>query len=231
MKFRSLIFLVLSLTILSCNGQSVTNAKVIEAKDFFEKINAAQNLQLLDVRTPEEFAAEHIDNAKNVNWLGDTFILDAEKFDKTKPLFIYCKSGSRSKLAGKKLEELGFTTIYELEGGFLKWSAEGLNKPLDKVVGMSSQEYQELVNTDKTVLVDFYADWCAPCKEMAPYLKKMETELAGNVIIIRLDADKNKTLMSEMKIDVLPTLLLYKNKEVKWTHSGFISEKDLRKQL
>ena len=66
---------------------------------------------------------------------------------------------------------------------------------------------------------------------MKPYLLKMEKELADKVVIIRLDADKNKTLISEMKISELPTLLLYENKEVKWKHSGFISEEDLKKQL
>ena len=66
---------------------------------------------------------------------------------------------------------------------------------------------------------------------MKPYLLQMEKELADKVVIIRLDADKNKTLISEMKISELPTLLLYENREVKWKYSGFISEEDLKKQL
>ena len=96
---------------------------------------------------------------------------------------------------------------------------------------MCSQEYAELLNTDKKVLIDFNAKWCAPCKKMAPYLDKMQKEMADKVVIIRLDADENKTLISEMKIEELPTLLLYENKEVKWKHSGYISEEDLKKQL
>ena len=59
----------------------------------------------------------------------------------------------------------------------------------------------------------------------------MQKDLADKVVIIRLDADENKTLTKEMKIDALPTLLLYENKEIKWQHSGFISEEDLKKQL
>ena len=96
---------------------------------------------------------------------------------------------------------------------------------------MSSQEYAKLLNSDKKVLIDFYAEWCAPCKKMTPYLLKMQKDLADKVVIIRLDADENKTLTKEMKIDALPTLLLYENKEIKWQHSGFISEEDLKKQL
>lgn len=66
---------------------------------------------------------------------------------------------------------------------------------------------------------------------MKPFLLKMEKELADKVTIIRLDADKNKTLMTQMKISELPTLLLYDNATVKWRQSGFVSEEELRKQI
>jgi thioredoxin len=126
---------------------------------------------------------------------------------------------------------LCFSNISELQGGIMKWNAAGLSKPSDKIIGITSQEYAELLNSDKKVLIDFYAEWCAPCKKMTPYLLKMQKDMADIVVIIRLDADKNKTLLQEMKIDELPTLLLYENKEIKWKNSGFISEKDLKKQL
>ncbi len=131
MKFRSIFFLLFSLFILSCNGQASKNIKMIEAKAFAETINTTQNPQIIDVRTPEEFMEGHIDDATNVNWLGDHFVSDAEKLDKTKPIFVYCKSGARSKKATEKLEELGFKNIYELEGGFISWSAAELNKPTE----------------------------------------------------------------------------------------------------
>jgi thioredoxin len=96
---------------------------------------------------------------------------------------------------------------------------------------MCSQEYKELLKTDKKVLIDFYAEWCAPCKKMTPFLIKMQKEMAEKVTIVRLNADENKTLISEMKIDELPTLLLYQNNKVIWKHSGYLSEEDLTKQL
>ena len=96
---------------------------------------------------------------------------------------------------------------------------------------MTLQDYNKSVDSDKKVLVSFYAEWCAPCKKMTPYITKMQTELADSVTIIRLDADKNKTLMTEMKISELPTLLLYEKAAVKWRKSGFISEEELRKQI
>ena len=231
MKFHPLFFIILSFVILSCNGQTSKNSQTIDAKAFAEKIAVTPNPQIMDVRTPEEFAAAHIDDAKNVNWLGDSFVAGSEKLDKTKPVFVYCKSGGRSQNAVSKLEELGFTTIYQLQGGILKWDAAGLSNPNDKIIGLSVSEYNKLLISDKKVLIDFYAEWCAPCKKMKPYLLQMEKDLADKVVIIRLDADKNKTLMTEMKISELPTLLLYENKELKWKHSGFIGEADLKKQL
>ena len=66
---------------------------------------------------------------------------------------------------------------------------------------------------------------------MTPYLLKMQKELGDKMIVIRLDADQNKSLLSEMKISELPTLLLYENKQLKWQHSGYISETDLKKQF
>lgn len=231
MKISSVFFLLLSFTILSCNGQTSKNITDIDPKAFSEKITTTPNAQIIDVRTPQEFASGHIDNALNIDWLGDNFVANAEKLDKTKPVFVYCKTSNRSPQAAKKLEELGFATIYNMQGGLLKWDADGFSKPTDRIIGVCSQEFAELLNTDKKVLVDFYAEWCAPCKKMSPYLLKMQKELGDKLVIVRLNADENPTLIKEMKILELPTLLLYENKELKWKHSGFISEEDLKKQL
>lgn len=231
MKFRSLFLLLIGFMMLSCNSQATKKIENMEATAFAEKIKATPNAQILDVRTPEEFTSEHIDNALNINWLSNDFVTNTEKLDKSKPVFVYCKSGGRSAKATAKLEELGFKEIYELQGGILKWNAAGFSKPDDKIIGITNQEYAALLNTDKKVLIVFYAEWCAPCKKMAPYLLKMQKDLAEKVTIIRLNADENKTLMKEMKIEELPALILYENKVIKWKNSGFISEEDLKKQL
>ena len=232
MKFLHLYFLVISFAISSCNGQTSKNIETIEATAFAKKINETPKAQILDVRTPEEFTLGHIDDATNVNILADDFVANIKNFDKSKPVFVYCKSGGRSQKAANKLQELGFKTIYNLDGGILKCEAAGLSKPSDKIIGICPQEYAELLNTDKKVLVNFYAEWCAPCKKMAPYLLKMQKDLADKVNVIRFNADENKTIMAELKLSELPAVLLYENKELKWKHIGsFISEEDLKKQL
>lgn len=231
MKTNHLFLFLISLILTSCNGQSSTAVKTIDVKTYSDKIKATPNAQILDVRTPEEYASGNIENSDNVNWLSDSFVLKTDKYDKTKPVFVYCKSGGRSLKAANKLAELGFTSIYNLEGGILKWEAAGLSKPDTKIIGITQQDFDKLLLSDKKVLINFHAPWCAPCKKMEPFILKMQKEMAEQVVIIRLDADKNKTIMKQLKISELPTLLLYDNKVIKWQNSGFISEEDLKKQL
>lgn len=231
MKLQKIALALLVFVLTSCNGQTQKNSKLIDPVAFKKEITATPNAQILDVRTPEEYASEHLQNAQNVNWLSADFVANTSKYDKSKPVFVYCKSGGRSHKAAEKLAELGFTNIIELEGGILKWDAAGLSKPAEKWIGITQKEYADLLNSDKKVLIDFYAEWCAPCKKMTPYLLKMQKELGDKMVIIRLDADQNKSLLSEMKISELPTLLLYENKQLKWQHSGYISESDLKKQF
>ena len=230
-SFVSILLTFLSFFIVSCNGQSVKNIKIIDPVSFTKEIENTTNAQILDVRTAEEFAVEHLQKAENVNWLSNDFTTNIAKYDKSQPVFVYCKSGRRSHQAAEKLAELGFTNIIEMEGGIINWAAEGLSKPTEKRIGITQKEFNNLLETDKIVLIDFYAEWCAPCKKMTPYLLKIQKELADKVVIIRLDADKNKSLLTEMKINELPTLFLYENKQLKWQHSGYISETDLRKQF
>jgi thioredoxin len=231
MKLQKIALALLVFVLASCNGQTQKSSKLIDPVAFKKEIAATPNAQILDVRTPEEYASEHLQNAQNVNWLSPDFVTNTSKYDKSKPIFVYCKSGRRSHLAAEKLAELGFTNIIELEGGILKWTSEGLSKPDEKRIGITQKEYVDLLNSDKKVLIDFYAEWCAPCKKMTPYLLKMQKELGDKMVIIRLDADQNKSLLSEMKISELPTLLLYENKQLKRQHSGYISESDLKKQF
>ena len=76
---------------------------------------------LVDVRTPKEFNEGHLENALNIDWLGDNFAKDFEKIDKKETIYLYCKSGGRSAAATKFLDSLGYENIVDLKGGYSAW--------------------------------------------------------------------------------------------------------------
>lgn len=230
MQSRFIHLLLLPLLILSCQGQSSQTIHTIDANSYAEKLKTTENPQLIDVRTPEEYKTEKIGNAKNINWNDESFVVRASKLEKSKPIFVYCKAGGRSAQAADKLAELGFTEIYNLEGGIMKWNAAGFSKPKTRI-GITAEEYQKLLNTDKKVLIDFSAQWCGPCKKMAPYLDKLKEELKDQLVIIKIDVDKDRSIAEELGVEEIPTLLLYKDSKIIWRNLGFISEEDLKKHL
>lgn len=124
MKSKVLFSILFLFTLFSCQAQTSKNIKTIAVPAFAKEIQTNKKPQILDVRTPAEFAEGHIENAINVDWQGENFVKNAEKFDKNKAVYVYCRSGKRSLKASEKLEALGFKNIYNLDGGFLKWSAE-----------------------------------------------------------------------------------------------------------
>ncbi len=125
MKYSFYYLFIIGLFFASCLGQS-DKYKSVEVKEFSTLINKEQNVQLLDVRSPAEYADSHIEKSVNVNWNGDNFDGEAQKFDKTKPVYVYCQAGGRSKKAANKLHDLGFKNIIELGGGISQWKSDNM---------------------------------------------------------------------------------------------------------
>lgn len=228
---RTIFLFFISILFINCQGQP-DSIKTLDVPTYSKKLNETENPQLIDVRTPGEYAVDKINNAKNINWNGNDFVTEVEKLDKSKPVFVYCKVGGRSAQAANKLAELGFKEIYNLDGGIMKWNAAGMQKASSKDnIGMSKTEFEKLVNSDKKVMVNFSAVWCAPCKKMKPYIIKMQEELKGKIKIIRIDADENKSLLENMNLDGLPVIIVYENGKEIWRNIGYISEEDLKKHI
>ncbi|WNH07808.1 rhodanese-like domain-containing protein [Thalassobellus suaedae] len=127
MKYLVLYFWIVIIS-LGSGCKKVSNqefVKVISPKEM-QVFLEVDSVQLIDVRTPKEFSEGFIDNAQNIDFFSPTFKEEISKLNKSKPVFVYCKSGGRSGKSVNVFLDAGFTKIYDLEGGFLNWKSQGL---------------------------------------------------------------------------------------------------------
>lgn len=87
--------------------------------------------------------------------------------------------------------------------------------------------FSTIINTNQIVLVDFFADWCGPCKMLAPILKDVKKELGDTVKIVKIDVDKNQALAAKYQVRGVPTMLLFKGGKQVWRQSGVLQKNDL----
>jgi thioredoxin len=229
-SLKHLLFSCFSLVVFSCTAQTRTS---VTPDEFEKSIGAKDSIQLLDVRTPGEYFSGHIKNALQADWN------DPKEFDrriafvdKSKPVYIYCLAGSRSAAAADKMRKMGYESVVELKGGINAWKAA--NKPLEgktTAKQMSIETLNGMVSSAKTVLVDFGAEWCPPCKTMEPVIKQLEAEYPGKFIVVKVDGGNDENIMKEYKVTSLPVFLVFKDGKLSWRNDGIVIKKTLLLQL
>ena len=222
--------LLLSALFFSCTAQTNT---AIPADDFDKALKANEKLQVLDVRTPGEYFSGHLKNALQADW-NDPKEFDRRIafIDKNSPVYVYCLAGGRSAAAAAKMRKMGYTNVVELKGGINAWKAA--NKELEgsaELKQMSMDEFQNAINSAKTVLVDFGAEWCPPCKIMEPVLKDLQAHNPGKFTIVKVDGGNDQEILKKYEVTALPVFIVFKEGKLSWRKDGVVTEKELAEHL
>ncbi|MFZ1370244.1 MAG: thioredoxin domain-containing protein [Ferruginibacter sp.] len=222
--------LLFSVVIFSCTAQTKTG---LDAGEFEKEINTKENIQVLDVRTPGEFFTGHIKNALQADWNDKKeFERRLSYIDKNKTVYVYCLAGGRSAAAAEKMRKMGYREVYELKGGTNAWRAAG--KPLEgssTEKQMALEELNATISGSKTVLVDFGASWCPPCKQMEPVIKSLLENNKGKFTFINVDGGRDQDILKAYKVTALPVFIIFKDGKQVWRKDGIATEKELAEQF
>lgn len=123
---KLLLFIAITSLVASCQNKTEGEIIMITPEQVANAVNSEKELQLVDVRTSDEYSVSHLKNAQNICVTNDDFKEKVAMLDKDEPVYVYCKRGGRSAQAALILKEMGFTKVYDLQGGMDNWETQGL---------------------------------------------------------------------------------------------------------
>ncbi len=230
------LFFLGTLAMSSCS-QSSEGIANLNPKEFQESLIKDDNVFILDVRTPEEFAGGHLEGATNMNINSSNFEANLENIDKDRNVYVYCLSGGRSTQAANVLKEKGFKNVINMNGGILSWRNAGMpitlgaprtnSKDSEELTNLTEADFKALLANKGDVIVDFNAVWCGPCKVLGPILDEYVEEQGGKVTLIKIDVDKNMELAQAKNIQAIPFVERYNNGELTWSKIGLFNKEEL----
>src|SRR5690606_17157090 len=162
-------------------------------------------------RTSKEFEEGHLKDAANYDVLIPVeFDQQIATLDKSTPVFVYCRSGKRSTVAAGKLRAAGFEKIYELRGGINEWRDSKLTETTQTGARMTRKQFEDLLEGNKSVMVEFYTPSCEPCKKLERTLSFVSKNKRDAVKIIRINVETNPAIAQDLFVGDVPVIHLYK---------------------
>lgn len=230
---RTFSFIVLLMINFFAQAQ-VTSLSAVEFKALIDKKNGL----LLDTRSAPEFARGHIAGAMLIDLQSPTLQQTLLALPKNKPLYLYCYSGARSMNTAQFLVQNGYTNVFNMQRGLIDWSRNNFPLTTNDAAQLQPQPdavtveaYQKLVQKKGLLLIDFYAPWCVPCKQMQPMIEELKKEYAGRVEVIRANYDASKELANKLNVTTVPYFVFLRGSSVLYTKEGLTSKQELKTQF
>ncbi|MGM9759107.1 MAG: thioredoxin domain-containing protein [Parabacteroides sp.] len=200
---------------------------------FEQKISGSGKVQILDARSPEEYAANHLIHALNVNLQDSAATAQLiASLDPSVPTFTYSIREGRSALLAKQLREKGFREVYFMPGGIGSWVGAGF--PVESASSakpsLDEAAYRQLVADHALLLVDISSKYCGSCRKLHPILDELEKNYK-ELKVLRLELDDNLALTKALQVKSLPSLFLYHNQQKVWEHAGVVTLDELTAEI
>jgi len=233
---NKLVILTILFLLFSCHNSSDISFKNFDIVNLAES-SYSDEFIVLDVRTKQERANGFLANSTHIDFYDEAFLDKLNLLDKTKPLYIYCMVGGRSSKAANKIVKAGFNEVYNLSGGFLKWSNNNLPIEIpEKINEVTTQQYNKsfldsAINSNPNLLLYVSTKWCAPCKKMNPVIDSLSKNYIKELTVLKLDLDQNMFLNEVYDIQSIPLFVLYKNNQQVWLKNGIIAYGELATKL
>ena len=237
LKFMNkLVILTILFLLFSCHNSSDISFKNFDIVNLAES-SYGDEFIVLDVRTSQERANGFLANSTHIDFYDEAFLDKLNLLDKKKPIYVYCMVGGRSSKAANKIVKSGFNEVYNLNGGFLKWSNNNLPIEIaEKINEVTTQQYNKsfldsAINSNPNLLLYVSTKWCAPCKKMNPVIDSLSKNYTKELKVLKLDLDQNVFLNEVYDIQSIPLIVLYKNNQQVWLKNGIIAYGEIATKL
>ena len=204
----------------------------------FQKLVDSGEGMVLDVRTPDEVAQGQIGEASVIDFHSEDFSRKLGLMNRELPVYVYCRSGGRSGRTAAMMQEMGFSRVYNLQGGMKAWQTEGLPVAKSSTVsmaksgeGLSLASFNEAITQSETVLVDFHTSWCLPCRRMRPVIAQLEDDLAGEAKVLRIDADASPEVANAFDVVGVPVFVVIRDGKEVARMNGIVALDTLKSAL
>ncbi len=224
-------FLLINIFIIQACGQA--QYTTVAANKFEQGLQNNKSIQLVDVRTDEEYNASHLENALHLDINGSEFEKLASYIDKNKPVYVYCLSGGRSKKASQWFVNQGFTSVFNLYGGISAWEAQGKKLAKADIAiedKISKIDFEKLIQSDTLVMVSWNAKWCPPCQKMIPEIEVFK-KINKSIFVAIIEATENHELAKRNKVSGYPTIVVYKLGKEVMRNTDFLSANELNAKV